>query len=606
MRLSLNLGLGSVATSGAGGGGGTSVTALMIAFFGDSFAEGSSGAGSIEGYGSLQPTVRRMGLATGTLYRTENKSLTGSSCTYARDQWLAREVFRRYNYICTGRNDGAMTAAQILAVYDEILADQRPGEIIILGSVHNFNNDTEANPSAGYTKWTTLNAGLAARANGTTIFYTDSRLEAVYEANLDWTQDMTRQSTGQPSKSLTVAGSDSLHLNTNGCEMQARGIISCVLAHRALTEPLTNLLTNPAFSGDTTTGWVAGGSATLTPSGGKVTVSGGGGFKGIAQDAIASGASGKKLFAVWDLLDVSTGGGNSITARLRQSSGGGTVYSSRDETYARNANDMFLAADVSGASVAFQLEAINNSALSFAVRNLGLYEAYPMTIVDYAPLNIVEPSFAYSPTIGAPSVGGTVTGNTGVWDGYPDPTITFKWLADGVDTGETNLSFTVGSGLLGKTLALEVTATSTAGSAVRTTTPVVVLPVQPLINDTFDSGITPWVAGTNNAVSNPSGRLRCQNNGSGWTKSFRNGAIPVKAGVGYRVTYDFIKTAHNGILRIGYAYDGEDVRLTRNATGTGFTSTFTPPGSNIYVSVACDTSSTTGFCDWDNIVIEKV
>jgi hypothetical protein len=150
-----------------------------------------------------------------------------------------------------------------------------------------------------------------------------------------------------------------------------------------------------------------------------------------------------------------------------------------------------------------------------------------------------------------------------------------------------------------------VTAVNSVGAIVRVTPPAVILPAQPLVNDTFAS-LAGWVAGAGNAISLVEGRLRCANNGASWTKSFRSAAIPCEPGAQYRLRYDFLKTGHNGVLRLGWAQDGEDVRLPVSASGTGLTHVFTAAAPSAYLSVACDSAATSGFCDWDNIVIEKI
>lgn len=119
------------------------VSAGVVAFYGDSFAEGSSGGGDVSAYNALQPTLRRYLLATGTGYRTVNHAVSGSSSEAAVTAWLGRAMHRQYNYVCAGRNDAGRTAVQILANIDAILADRHPGEIVILGSVHNYNNGSE-------------------------------------------------------------------------------------------------------------------------------------------------------------------------------------------------------------------------------------------------------------------------------------------------------------------------------------------------------------------------------------------------------------------------------------------------------------------------------
>lgn len=576
------------------------VTAGVVAFHGDSFAEGSSGGGDVGAFNALQPTLRRYLRATGTGYRTENHAVPGAPSENAVALWRARAVHRQYNYICAGRNDAGLTAAGILANIDLILADRQPGEVVILGSVHNFNDGSENPGSAGYAKWAEVNAGLAARADGVSVFFADHRSEAVYEHNADWAEDVARAANDLPSASLVVSGGDALHLNAAGCEMQARVILRAILAHRALTEPRENLLRNPAFASGSTEGWTASAGTTLAAAGGAVAISGPGAFKGLSQQALATGARGRKFFALWDIPALSTGGGAGLSVQLRESTGGGASYASAAESYARRAKGMFLAADATEPGLALRFEAINNPAFDWSIAGPALYEAYAQEIVEYAPEAVVAPALS-----GVPSVGVPVTAKLGAWDAYPDASLTFRWKVGATVVAENVASFAPTAAQEGQALSIEVTATNAVGTRTLASQSLLILPRQALVHETFDS-LAGWTAGTGNAISLVGGRLRCANNGAPWTRSFRSAAIPCEAGARYRVTYDFAKTAHNGVLRIGWARDGEDVRVPVSASGAGLSTTFTAGAASLYLSVACDSAETAAFCDWDNIVIEKL
>lgn len=575
------------------------VSAGVVAFYGDSFAEGSSGGGDVSAYNALQPTLRRYLLATGTGYRTVNHAVSGSSSEAAVTAWLGRAMHRQYNYVCAGRNDAGRTAVQILANIDAILADRHPGEIVILGSVHNYNNGSENPGSAGHAKWAEVNAGLAARADGATVFFADHRSEAVHEHNADWAEDVARAANDLPSASLVVSANDALHLNAAGCEMQARMILREILAHRALTEPRANLLANPDFASDMTNGWSASTGTTLQASGGAVAVSGPAGFKGFAQQLMTEGAAGRRFFAVWDVPALSTGGGAGLAVRLRESAGGGAIYAAADAAYARVARGMFLAAEPGAAGLALQFEAINNPALTWSIAAPAVHEAYDQEVAYYAPENVVAPTFTPSAAVGA-----TLTANTGAWDAYPDAALSHRWLVNGVVAAENAATFTPDDTHEGQVLALEVTATNAAGATVASSATAVTRGRQALLSETFDS-LAGWKAGAGNAISLVEGRLRCANNGAPWTISHRSAAIPCETGARYRVTYDFVKTGHNGVLRIGWAPNGEDVRLPVSASGA-FEHEFTAEGTAIHLSLACDSPATTAYCEWDNIVIEKL
>lgn len=576
------------------------VTAGVVAFYGDSFAEGSSGGGSASAYNALQPTLRRYLLATGLGYRTVNHAIPGSASEVTVAAWRARAVHRQYNYLCAGRNDAGRTAAEILANIDLILADRRAGEVVILGSVHNLNDGSENPGSAAYAKWAEVNAGLAARADGANVFFADHRSEAVREHNADWAEDVARAANDLPSASLVVSSGDALHLNAAGCEMQARVILGQILAHRALSAPPVNLLANPDFAGDATGGWTASADTALAAKDGVVAVSGGGGFKGLSQQILTAGARGRSFFALWDIPALASAGGAGLSVRLRESAGGGAIYAGIEESYARAARGMFLAATPSAEGLALRFEAINNPALTFSLGAPAVYEAYAQEVVEYAPENVVAPSLSAVPAAGA-----ALTADLGAWDAYPEPELRLRWKVGGAVVAEGVESFTPGESLVGQALSVEVTATNAAGSAVVSSITQLVQPRQALVNETFAS-LAGWSAGTGNAVSLVGGRLRCANQGASWTKSFRTAAIACEQGASYRVSFDFAKTAHNGVLRIGWNPDGEDVRLPVTASATGLAHEFVAGAGAMHLSVACDSADAAAFCDWDNILIEKL
>ncbi len=576
------------------------VTAGVVAFHGDSFAEGSSGGGSASAYNALQPTLRRYLLATGTGYRTVNHAVAGAATDAVLAAWRARSVHRRYNYISAGRNDTSRTPAEILANIDLILADRRADEVVILGSVHNRNDGSESPGSAAYAKWAAVNAGLAARADGVSVFFADHRSEAVYEHNTDWAEDRARAENDLPSASLVVSGGDALHLNAAGCEMQARVILRAILAHRALAEPPVNLLANPDFAGSSTEGWTASADTVLAAADGVVAVSGSGAFKGLSQPILAEGAAERRFYALWNIPALASGGGAGLSVRLRESEGGGAVYAAIEESYARSARGMFLAATPSAGGLALRFEAINNPALTFSLGAPAVYEAYAQDIVEYAPVNVVAPSLA-----SVPSAGMAVTADPGAWDAYPEAGFSLRWKVGAAVVAEGVESYTPTEAQIGQALSIEVTATNDAGTATVSSATQLIQPRHALVSETFES-LAGWTAGAGNAISLVNGRLRCANQGASWTRSFRSASIACEPGAAYRVSYDFLKTAHNGVLRIGWNPDGEDVRLPATETGIGLAHEFTAGTTAIHLSVACDSADTAAFCDWDNIVIEKL
>ena len=91
----------------------------------------------------------------------------------------------------------------------------------------------------------------------------------------------------------------------------------------------------------------------------------------------------------------------------------------------------------------------------------------------HLPVCVIPPSVAFSPAGAGPSVGGTASGNMGVWD---TSSLTRRWLADGAPIVQPALSWTIPPELLGAALVLEVTGTNSDGPTVASTTPLTILP----------------------------------------------------------------------------------------------------------------------------------
>lgn len=81
--------------------------------------------------------------------------------------------------------------------------------------------------------------------------------------------------------------------------------------------------------------------------------------------------------------------------------------------------------------------------------------------VTEPPSNTVAPSIS-----GTAQVGSTLTASAGTWNGYPAPTPTYQWNANGVAIGGATAStYTPVSGDIGKTITVTVTETNSSGSA---------------------------------------------------------------------------------------------------------------------------------------------
>ncbi|TPE53088.1 hypothetical protein [Amaricoccus solimangrovi] len=104
------------------------------------------------------------------------------------------------------------------------------------------------------------------------------------------------------------------------------------------------------------------------------------------------------------------------------------------------------------------------------------------------PACLVAPSTPYTPGIlGAPSVGGTISANLGLWS-VTD--LAFRWLADGAEIDKP-ASWVIPDALFGAAITLEVTATGADGVTVRETDPLTVI-AGDLIAIGFWSDHSPW------------------------------------------------------------------------------------------------------------------
>lgn len=104
-------------------------------------------------------------------------------------------------------------------------------------------------------------------------------------------------------------------------------------------------------------------------------------------------------------------------------------------------------------------------------------------IVRYPPINLV------APTVSGPfKIPGDIICNPGVWDGSPQPTYEYQWLADGVEiVGETELTMVSAIEHDKKTLTCRVTATSPEGTLiVVSSNGVYVEQVLPIVMQEFD------------------------------------------------------------------------------------------------------------------------
>lgn len=309
--------LGIVARDQSPALGGAEIELLEgVALYGDSFAEGSSGGGAESAYTAFRPTLARYLAAAGLPGEVTNHAVSGETSAQALARWATRSTSRAYSVFWAGRNNPADPAA-VIADAAAAVATLRPGQVLILVSVHNRNVGTEGSGSASYDRIATINAGLAALANGATVLFVDTRAEAVFAGIIGDAADGAAEAADCPAPSLTA---DGLHLNALGCDIAARLIFWAIYEHWLGANPRPNVVTNGDFASGTS-GWTASNGAVLSAEDGALVVSADDGseWKAAGQDFTVD-APGRYLLA-FDVLDQAAA---SWAARLVQSTAGGS------------------------------------------------------------------------------------------------------------------------------------------------------------------------------------------------------------------------------------------------------------------------------------------
>lgn len=307
--------------TGVGAPGGAEIVLTEgVAHYGDSMAEGSSGGGAENAYNAFRPTLTRymsaMGLPTAAL----NSAVGGESSTQALTRWLARSTHYRYNIWWAGRNDISVPATPI-ANAAAAVADLAPGEVLLIFSVHPINDGTENSGSTNHNKILEINAGLAALANGTTVFYVDTLAEFMFAGALDHSPDTTATGNGCPAVTLTA---DGLHPNSLGYDVVARTVFRRIYDHWLIGNPRANLVINGEFASDVS-GWSNLNSANPSWSSGELVIAAGGDpWKATGQQLLNSGANGKRYMLRYDITDQAFA---NWLVRLEPYTGGGGAYS---------------------------------------------------------------------------------------------------------------------------------------------------------------------------------------------------------------------------------------------------------------------------------------
>ena len=111
------------------------------------------------------------------------------------------------------------------------------------------------------------------------------------------------------------------------------------------------------------------------------------------------------------------------------------------------------------------------------------------------PVNTVPP-FVLIPGDGAPQLGENLTANDGTWT-LNGGTLSRKWLRDGVDTGQTGVTYTLTVADQDTEISIEVTATNEAGSVMVPSSNAIIVQMNPKIQTpphiTYVFGQAPYV-----------------------------------------------------------------------------------------------------------------
>ena len=264
-------------TYGTGGG---SVTILPgVEIHGDSEAGDTSGGGVFQGNPALQRDLAAANMPT-TL---DDYSVIGSTADQTVAAMLARTTFRKYVYVETWRNgptaalplSNPACVAASLAQADVMIAARKPGANLCFGSIMTRCDGTErigGTNEATYLNILAINAGLAAKSNGTTVQYRDIRSELVNAYDQGDATDILNNSRDEPANSLMESGAAKLHRNSFGVAIAAHIRFFWMYDIERVTDPRTNLINN------TVANYTAS-SATLTQVGDAIRVTGANAFK---------------------------------------------------------------------------------------------------------------------------------------------------------------------------------------------------------------------------------------------------------------------------------------------------------------------------------------
>ncbi len=154
---------------------------------------------------------------------------------------------------------------------------------------------------------------------------------------------------------------------------------------------------------------------------------------------------------------------------LTASSSGVTGYPAPTETYQWNAGGVAISGATSSTFVITGTQVGSVITVTITETNgSGNASATSSGTSSVIPANSA-PAIASATISGTPTQNQTLTASYSGVTGYPAPTITYQWYANGVAiSGATSSTYTLGLSLVGSTITVRVTATNSSGSAAAT------------------------------------------------------------------------------------------------------------------------------------------
>ena len=206
-----------------------------------------------------RPTLARYLAAAGLPGDVTNYAVSGETSAQALARWTTRATSQAYSVFWAGRNNTTDPAAVIADAAADVAVPVL-GQVLILVSVYNRDDGTEASGSATYDRIAAINAGLSALADSAAVLFVDTRAEAVFAGIIGDLTDSAAEAADCPAPSLTA---DGLHRNALGCDIAARLIFWEIYEHWLDANPRPSVVANGDFASGTS-GWAATNDAVLT------------------------------------------------------------------------------------------------------------------------------------------------------------------------------------------------------------------------------------------------------------------------------------------------------------------------------------------------------